>query len=568
MGWQDTQTLTPDEGGERARWWCLSGARSSGAGATMIWLLGVMSFLMCAGAAVLLYAHYWDPMTSLTRVLTLSAVLVVMWLGYGTFAHWGWSSREVRGLLLSVTCLISVICLREALPGLHLWFLGLIFLGGIMLVLALQPGRVAVIVLALACLGELVLVWLGMNTARDVASWALLWTCVLSVLMIWGISGGWCAVTYRSGYSTFSVISPVTFVLYLLVYQAMILYPQYLRPARLSGSIAAGQWVGMMLIWLIPMSFLLRVQCARARRTNRPIFAWPFILYYSVTILSLPVGLLLLEHHMPVLGVCVLFGYAACIVCYGAAYRMSYFVVLGSLLAFISAVGVPLGIGISFIWSAAVMLALAVAFFAGALVLSRKRDNLLVEPSGGAAVPMGHTLVRPRPATQAVLIRQDSAADRTRADGMPRTLDSASPVGAPGITASFKAPYVPPVQVPSMPRPEQTGHQNEFRQTEFRQTGSDHGRRAGSGHPVPPLPQTAQAAPMVPSAPRLPQAAPAMSMPQSPSRKTQASSREGSPHHSRMPYPQQQSPSDIASPDVSLRIPTPPGGGPGSRSGR
>lgn len=541
MGWQDTQTLTPDEGGERMRWLRLSGAQSTGASTTMVWLLGVMSFLMGAGGSWLLFSHYWGAMDSLSRVLILSAGLVVMWLGYGLFAHWGWMSREVRGLLLSVTCLISVICLREALPGLHLWFLGLIFLGSLLLVLALQPGRVAVSVLALACLGELVLLWLSMNTARDVASWALLWTCVLSVLMLWGISGGWCAVTYRRGYSTFSVISPVAFVLYLLVYHAILLYPQYLRPAHLAGSLAAGQWIGMMVIWLIPMSFLLRVQYARAKRTNRPVFAWTFVLYYLATMLSLPVGLLLLEHHMPVVGICVLFGYAACIVCYGASYRMSYFVVLGSLLAFMSAVGVPFGLGISSIWSAAVMLALGVAFLAGALVLSRKRDNLLRDPVDRRISVLGHTVVRSRPGTQAVVIQQNADSNGTVPVEMPRTLDSASPVGAPGITASFKAPYVPPVQVPSIPQG--------ARPQPGVPTGVYQSRQAAdSPRKSPPLPRTAQAAPSVPGLPRVPQGVPRPVATASSSRR-------------------EQTPSDIASPDVSLRIPPMPGPRPGASPG-
>lgn len=532
MGWQDTQTLTPEEGDERIRWLRLSGARSSGASSTMVWLLGVMSFLMGCGGVWMLLSHYWGAMDSLVRVLTLSAGLVVMWLGYGLFARWGWVSREVRGLLLSVTCLVSVVCLREALPGLHLWFLGLIFLGGLLLVLALQPGRVAVSVLALACMGELVLLWLSMNTARDVASWALLWTCVLSVLMFWGISGGWCAVTYRSGYSTFSVISPVAFVLYLLVYHAMLLYPQYLRPSQLTGSISAGQWIGMMVIWLVPMCFLLRVQCARAKRTCRPVFAWSFVLYYLVTLLSLPVGLLLLEHHMPVLGVCVLFGYAACIVCYGASYRMSYFVVLGSLLAFISAVGIPMGIGISYVWSAAVMLTLGAAFLAGALVLSRKRDNLLKAPADRRISALGHTVVRSRAVTQEVLIRQEPGRDGTPEAEMPRTLDSASPVGAPGITASFKAPYVPPVQVPSIPEGVRS-HPGSPAASSPRQIPA-------VSRTTPPLPRTAQAAPTVPSMPRI--------LPQGPP-----------PPAGTSPSLFRQTPSDIASPDVSLRIPPMPG---------
>lgn len=374
MGWHDTQLLTP-ESVERERL-ARQGLRADDSATVLVWVLGGMALLMGVAGFGLILMYYWDVLGSLLRVLSLGGLMVLIWLGYAVSARFGWSSREVLGLFLSFSWLLIVLGLSELLPGLPPWLLGLVFLGGAILVPVLLPARSTVTVLAVSCLVEMALLWMHVRNSNQSSDWAMLWTGILSVLMMWAAVGNWCDVTLRRGYATFSVLGSISSFLYMFAYQGMLLYPQYLRPASLQGDTDALQWVCMMLVWMIPMGFQLLVHCMRSRRRHHSIFTYSFLLYYGATVCSLPLALLLLERNIPVAGVAVMFGYAACIVFYGVEYRMPRYVFFSCMMAFLTAIAIPLGLGADMLWSACVMLALCVIFLISSLALSKHRDNV------------------------------------------------------------------------------------------------------------------------------------------------------------------------------------------------
>lgn len=374
MGWQDTQMLTPESvARERMR---RRGGRSDEAATVLVWVLGGMSLLLGAAGFGLILYYFWDVLSSLLRVVSLGGLMVLLWLGYGVSARLGWSSREVLGIFLCLSLLLVVLGLSQLLPGMPLWLLGLVYLGGAILVPVLCPARSSVTVLALTCLAEMALLWGHVRGSDLSADWTLLWTGVLSVLMMWAVVGNWCDVTPRRGYATFSALGSISSFLYMLAYQGMLLYPVYCRPSSLQGHTPPGQWIGMMLVWMLPMGFLLLVHRMRCRQQHRSFFSYSFLLYYAATLVSLPLGLLLMERNVPLAGVSVMFGYAACLVYYGADYRQPRYIFFGCLLAFLTAIGIPLGLGADMVWSAVVMLALCVIFLIASLSLARHRDNV------------------------------------------------------------------------------------------------------------------------------------------------------------------------------------------------
>lgn len=396
MGWHDTQLLTP-ESIERERL-ARQGLRTDDSATVLVWVLGSMALLMGVAGFGLILMYYWDVLGSLLRVLSLGGLMVLIWLGYAVSARFGWSSREVLGLFLSFSWLLIVLGLSELLPGLPPWLLGLVFLGGAILVPVLLPARSTVTVLAVSCLVEMALLWLYVRNSDQISDWAMLWTGILSVLMMWVAVGNWCDVTLRRGYATFSVLGAISSLLYMFAYQGMLLYPQYLRPARLQGNTDALQWACMMLVWMIPMGFLLLVHCMRSRRRHHSVFTYSFLLYYGATVCSLPLALLLLERNVPVAGVAVMFGYAACIVFYGVEYHMPRYVFFSCMMAFLTAIAIPLGLGADMLWSACVMLALCAIFLISSLALSKHRDNVFRragERRERLMLPMNGNTVRP-----------------------------------------------------------------------------------------------------------------------------------------------------------------------------
>lgn len=429
MGWQDTQMLTP-EGVARERM-SRRGGRADDAASVLVWVLGAMSLLLGAAGFGLILYYFWDVLSSLLRVVSLGGLMVLLWLGYGVSARLGWSSREVLGIFLCLSLLLIVLGLSQLLPGMPIWLLGLVYLGGSILVPVLCPARSSVTVLALTCLAEMALLWGHVRGSDLSADWTLLWTGVLSVLMMWSAVGSWCDVTPRRGYATFSALGAISSFLYMLAYQGMLLYPAYCRPSSLQGHTPQEQWLGMMLVWMLPMGFLLLVHRMRSRQRHRGFFSYSFLLYYAATLISLPLGLLLMERNAPLAGVAVMFGYAACLVYYGADYRLPRYVFFGCLLAFLTAIGIPLGLGADMVWSAVVMLALCAIFLAASLSLSRHRDNVFrrAQERRAGLAPSG-------PAT-GVPLRSGTGSGGSAVSSLPSMF---SPSSASGVVAARTVP--------------------------------------------------------------------------------------------------------------------------------
>lgn len=364
---------------------CYGGSRDSfsyetdvrGLPAILIWALGGMAILMClVGVGLALYSC-WQELPVAVQAGSLLLMPCLLWGGYAVAARRGWGSTEVAAAFVCLSwlgiLLVWQLCVSWQAP----WVMGLAYLGGVGILVAIRPWKSAVAILALSSVAEILIGREEVMEKGLFSPWGLLWVGAMSLLMLWSLGGRWCSMTRRPGYASFGWIGPVAFALYLLTYLLVVVFPFFLQPEELQGSLRWEDWQLLVGMWLLPLLPMLPLHVQFARRKSRPVWTYSFLLFYVVTLVIVPVGLDMAIHSPGVLGVPLVFAYAVCIIYYGADYKCPWLVLTGCGAIFLASLGIPLNMDINPLGGAAVMLGLGFLFLYASLRLNGHRRQLL-----------------------------------------------------------------------------------------------------------------------------------------------------------------------------------------------
>lgn len=345
--------------------------------AILIWALGGMAILMClVGVGLALYSC-WPQLPVAVQAVSLLLMPGLLWVGYAVAARRGWGSAEAAAAFACLSwlgiLLVWQLCVSWQAP----WAMGLAYLAGGGILVAIRPWKSAVAILALSSVAEILIGREEVMEKGLFSPWGLLWVGAMSLLMLWSLGGRWCSMTRRPGYAAFGWIGPVAFALYLLVYLLVVVFPFFLQPEELQGSLRWEDWQLLVGMWLLPLLLMLPLHVQFARRKSRPVWTYSFLLFYVVTMAIVPVGLDMAIHSPGVLGVPLVFAYAVCIIYYGADYKCPWLVLTGCGAIFLASLGIPLNMDINPLGGAAVMLGLGFLFLYASLRLNGHRRQLL-----------------------------------------------------------------------------------------------------------------------------------------------------------------------------------------------
>ena len=217
-----------------------------------------------------------------------------------------------------------------------------------------------------------------MATASTYGEWALIWASAVSMTMVWSHIGSWCALTQRKGFNAYSFIGPLAQFIFLLMLITMLVYPRLLIPMELNEAATMNEWLAILGVWIVAMLPILPLQRHFAEVCNHPNISNSFLLYWSVSIMTLPLGLLLVRDVHTLLLMPLILGYLFSMVYYGADYHVPSFVIMGSIGIFLTVISIPIHVGTSLIGSAVILFALSTGFFMSMVWLNKRRKTLIM----------------------------------------------------------------------------------------------------------------------------------------------------------------------------------------------
>lgn len=342
------------------------------------WVLGFMSLVLFLVAVGLLMAYYWENIPMMVRVITLITIPSFLWIVYVIGFSKGHRAPELATILAAISWLDALLIYQFCIQTLPLWVMGSIFTFGLMLIPLIKPWKMALCSLACGALLQFGLMTHGMLTAESYGEWAVIWASAMSMMMIWSHIGSWCALTKRSGYQAYSLIGPIAQFLFLLMVITLLVYPQHIVPSYANSNITGTEWLAILGVWVVAMLPILPLQRHFAEVCNHPNISNSFLLYWSVSILTVPLGLLLVNDLHTLLLLPLILGYLFSMVYYGADYHVSNFVLMGSIGIFLTVVSIPVHLETGFIGSAVILFVLSIAFFMSMVWLNARRKAQII----------------------------------------------------------------------------------------------------------------------------------------------------------------------------------------------
>lgn len=337
------------------------------------WVLGFMSLILFLVAVGLLMARYWESIPMMVRVCSLVCIPAFLWTIFVIGFKKGNRAPELASLLAAISWLDALLIYLLCIQALPLWIMGSIFVFGLMLIPLIKPWKMAVCSLLVGAVLQYALMGYGMAKASTYGEWALIWASAMSMTMVWSHVGSWCALTKRKGYGSYSFVGPLAQFIFLLMLITMLVYPQQLIPMHLDESASINEWLAILGVWVVAMLPILPLQRHFAEVCNHPNISNSFLLYWSISIMTLPLGLLLVRDIHTLLLMPLILGYLFSLVYYGADYHVSGLVLMGSIGIFLTLVSIPIHVGTGLVGSAAILFALSVGFFMSMFWLNNRR---------------------------------------------------------------------------------------------------------------------------------------------------------------------------------------------------
>lgn len=340
-------------------------------------LIGLSLLLLFCGLGLLLF-HFRSSLSPALRGWLVLGVLALAWGGYAALPRrLAWKTPTAACLLLCFSWLALLLLYGAWVAPLPLWQLGGLFLVGLLLAPLLRPGWPTLALLAVGTLVELGILWYAVGTGGLALHGLFIWSSLLTALVLWSLGGFWCGMTSRPSFRSFAFLGPLCYALYLLLYAAGMLYPQYFSFPGASGKVPLAEGGLAFGMWLLPMGLLVLLQWKRARQMGRPPFTRAFLLFAGASFLSLPLGLLLASGtpSLPALSVVAL--YAVCILLYGAEENRSFLILCGCGLFFLSLLSFPTGWGGGALSGGILLFATGALLLLAGLSLRRRRARLL-----------------------------------------------------------------------------------------------------------------------------------------------------------------------------------------------
>lgn len=349
------------------------------------WVLGFMSLLLFLIAVGMFMANFWDAIPMMVRVASLCAVPLLLWFVYVIGFNKGYRAPELAALLAAISWLDAVLIYQFCIQAMPLWVAASVLTLGLMAIPALKPWKMAFYSLALAAALQFGLMGWGLAHSHTYGEWSLIWASALSMMMLWSHIGVWCSYTKRPGYAEYSKLAPLAQVLFMLMLISMLVYPRHLLPSEIDASGSVGDWFGVIAIWAVAIFPVFPLQKHFAQLNNRPTISNSFLLYWGISIITVPLGLALAWYAPNLLLLPLSLVYLFSMIYYGAEYKVPRMVLMGSIGIFMTLVSIPYHAGTGLVGSAVIMLALSIVFLFAMMWLNTYRKLLITRKRQQAA---------------------------------------------------------------------------------------------------------------------------------------------------------------------------------------
>lgn len=343
----------------------------------LIWVLGFMALLLFLIAVGMFMAGFWDSIPMMVRVISLCAVPLLLWFIYVVGFNKGYRAPELAALLAAISWLDAVLIYQFCIQAMPFWVAASVLTLGLMAIPAIKPWKMAVYSLAVAGALQFGLMGWGLAHATTYGEWTLIWASALSMMILWSHIGVWCSYTKRSGYAEYSKLAPLAQSLFMLMLISMLVYPRQLLPSEINSSSTVGDWFGTIIIWALAIFPVFPLQKHFARLNNRPTISNSFLLYWGISIITVPLGLALAWYAPNLMILPLSLVYLFSMIYYGAEYKVPRMVLMGSIGVFLSLVSIPYHAGTGLLGSAVIMFALSVMFLFAMMWLNTYRKLLI-----------------------------------------------------------------------------------------------------------------------------------------------------------------------------------------------
>ena len=345
--------------------------------AALSWVLGFIALVLSLVAVGMVLGHYWEGIPMSMRVASLVAIPAVLWLLYILGFNRGYRAPELAALLTAISWLAAVVIYQLCIQALPLWIAASGLTLGLLLIPTLRPWKMGAWSAIISGVIQFYLMGHDLISAQTYGEWVTISASALAMMMVWSHIGVWCGLTRRPGYDCYAVIGPIAQTLFLLMLIAVAVYPQNLLPAGLVEDGGMAEWLTVIVVWVIAMVPVLPLQRYYADVSNHPTISYSFLLYWGISMLTLPLALLLAWYSPSLLGVPLILAYLFSMVYYGAEYRVPRFVIMGSIGIFLSLASVPYTLQTDVLTSAGIFGGLACVFLLSLLWLNSFRRKLL-----------------------------------------------------------------------------------------------------------------------------------------------------------------------------------------------
>lgn len=335
--------------------------------AVLVQALSCMAVVMFLSAIGLGLYHYRESLSTALKIGSLLCVPLMLWGVYYLLSRRGFRSAEVVAMLSCLSWADVLIIVQTCLYPMPLWVCGLIFLAGLVVVPCIHPWRSAVVALLVGSMAELGLLSFAGVTGQ--ISTAAVWLGVLALLMLWILAGCWCCLSTRATYRAYRGVASVAFALFLAVYYALVLFPEYLL-SSFDGPVLNGA----MVLWVLVLLLALPIQVRFARRQNRSVFSPAFLVLFGCALLSVP---LLFVDVWPFITAPLSLLAALSLIYYGAVYKSTRILLVGCIVFYVAVFGNVLRLGIAPMGAAALFMLLSGGSVFLALRLHARRASLL-----------------------------------------------------------------------------------------------------------------------------------------------------------------------------------------------
>ena len=344
------------------------------------WVLGLISLLLFLVSAGMMLCHFWADLPAMAKVLSLMLIPALLWIVYVIGYIKGYRAPELAALLAAISWLDAVLIFQFCIQTQPLWIISGVLALGMLLIPAIKPWKMAVYSVILATIIQFILMGWDLTHATTYGEWTMIWSAALSMMMIWIHIGMWCSITKRPGYADYKIINPIAQALFMLMMVTMLVYPKHLLPIGIDESSTVFDWFTVVLIWCVALLPVLGFQRHFAKQNGSPMLSWSFLLYWGISMVTVPVGLVLAWYSPSLLILPLSIVYLFSMVYYGAVYKIPRFVLMGSIGVFLTMIAIPYHAETGLIGSSIIMLSLSFLFLFAMLWLNTYRKLIEARP--------------------------------------------------------------------------------------------------------------------------------------------------------------------------------------------